>query len=95
MATLKPTFCRVCEPSCGLLAEVENDTLIRLRPDRDHPITKGFACLKGINYQGIHQLPGNNVNILLPTGPGSFEKLSNQAFMTGILVTVSATMTCA
>ena len=57
MAILKPTFCRVCEPSCGLLAEVENDTLIRLLPDRDHPVTKGFACHKGINYQGIHQDP--------------------------------------
>ncbi|MEE4249558.1 MAG: molybdopterin-dependent oxidoreductase, partial [Alcanivoracaceae bacterium] len=57
MATLKPTFCRVCEPSCGLLAEVENDTLVRLLPDRDHPVTKGFACHKGINYQGIHQDP--------------------------------------
>lgn len=57
MATLKPTFCRVCEPSCGLIAEVENDTLIRLLPDRDHPVTKGFACHKGINYQGIHQDP--------------------------------------
>jgi anaerobic selenocysteine-containing dehydrogenase len=57
MSTLKPTFCRVCEPSCGLIAEVENDRLIRLMPDKDHPVTKGFACHKGINYQGIHQDP--------------------------------------
>lgn len=57
MVTVKPTFCRVCEPSCGLLAEVENDTLIRLTPDKQHPVTQGFACHKGINYQGIHQDP--------------------------------------
>lgn len=57
MSTLKPTFCRVCEPSCGLIAEVENDRLIRLMPDKYHPVTKGFACHKGINYQGIHQDP--------------------------------------
>ena len=34
--------------------------------------------------------PGVNVNALLPTGPGSYEKLSNQAFMTGVPVSVSA-----
>ena len=32
--------------------------------------------------------PGTNANELLPSGPGSYEKLSNQAFMTGIPVKV-------
>ena len=32
--------------------------------------------------------PGVNVNRLLPAGPGSFEDLSNQAFMTGVPVDV-------
>ncbi len=36
------------------------------------------------------QFPGVNVNALLPTGPGSYEKLSNQAHMTGIRVNVAA-----
>jgi anaerobic selenocysteine-containing dehydrogenase len=34
--------------------------------------------------------PGTNANELLPSGPGSYEKLSNQAFMTGIPVKVEA-----
>jgi len=34
--------------------------------------------------------PGTNANELLPSGPGSYEKLSNQAFMTGIPVEVEA-----
>ena len=33
--------------------------------------------------------PGVNANALLPTGSGSFEPLSNQAFMTGIPVAVT------
>ena len=32
--------------------------------------------------------PGVNINRLLPSGPGSFDPLSNQAWMTGIPVTV-------
>jgi len=35
------------------------------------------------------EAPGVNCNLLLPSGPGSFEPLSNQAHMTGIRVHVS------
>ena len=42
------TFCRICEPSCGLVAEVDDGALVELRADRDHPVTKGFACHKGL-----------------------------------------------
>ena len=48
MSTKHNTFCRVCEPSCALIAEVENDEIVSLLPDRDHPVTKGFACHKGL-----------------------------------------------
>jgi anaerobic selenocysteine-containing dehydrogenase len=34
--------------------------------------------------------PGANANALLPSGPGSFEPLSGQAFMTGIPIEVAA-----
>ena len=33
--------------------------------------------------------PGTNVNAILPTGPGSFDPLSNMSFMTGVPVEVS------
>ena len=51
------TFCRVCEPSCALVAEVENGEIKTLKPDRDHPVTKGFACHKGLATLDIHQDP--------------------------------------
>ena len=51
------TFCRVCEPSCGLVAEVENGEIARLAPDKEHPVTKGFACHKGIATLEIHLDP--------------------------------------
>ena len=51
------TFCRVCEPACGLVAEVEGGEITRLRPDRDHPVSKGFACHKGMASLDIHRDP--------------------------------------
>lgn len=52
-----PTFCRVCEPSCGLLAEVEDGVVKKLRPDAEHPVSRGFACHKGLGFLGIHHDP--------------------------------------
>lgn len=47
------TFCRICEPFCGLIATVDGDRLVSLRPDTDHPTSQGFACPKGIAYADV------------------------------------------
>ncbi len=49
----KATFCRICEPLCGMIATVESGRLVALRPDRDHPLSSGFACQKGIAFSEI------------------------------------------
>ena len=51
------TFCRVCEPSCGLVASVEEGEITSLKPDKSHPVTKGFACHKGLAMLDIHKDP--------------------------------------
>ncbi len=51
------TFCRICEPSCGLVAHVEGEQLVKLSPDRDHPVTEGFACHKGLAMVDLHHDP--------------------------------------
>ncbi len=42
---------------CGLLAEVENDQVIRVRGDRDHPLSKGYTCPKGRAIGKSHHSP--------------------------------------
>jgi anaerobic selenocysteine-containing dehydrogenase len=51
------TFCRICEASCGLIAEVEDGRVRALRPDPDHVLSRGFACNKGVHYTAIHDSP--------------------------------------
>ena len=34
------TFCRICEPSCGLVADVDGGQLVKLTPDREHPVIR-------------------------------------------------------
>jgi anaerobic selenocysteine-containing dehydrogenase len=69
------TFCRVCEPACGLVARVANGELVGLAPDREHPITRGFACNKGIAGVDVHRDPDRLDHPLRRTANG-FERAS-------------------
>jgi formate dehydrogenase len=51
------TFCRICEPSCGLIAHVDAGRLVKLTPDRDHPVTQGYSCHKGLAAVDVHHDP--------------------------------------
>ena len=53
----KVTYCRICEPLCGLVATVTDGTVTQLRPDPDHPLSRGQACPKGIAFVDIQNDP--------------------------------------
>ena len=72
----KRTFCRVCEPACGLIATVENDRLVKLEADKQHPISKGFVCNKGIYGLDMHNDPDRLREPLRRTASGDFEAIS-------------------
>jgi anaerobic selenocysteine-containing dehydrogenase len=50
--------------------------------------THGWGHAEASGMRVASELPGVNVNRLLPSGPGSYDPLSNQAHMTGIPVDV-------
>jgi anaerobic selenocysteine-containing dehydrogenase len=66
------TFCRICEPSCGLIAKVEAGRLVKLVPDREHPVTKGFACHKGLAAVDLHHDPDRLNNPMLRAADGTW-----------------------
>ena len=66
------TFCRICEPSCGLVAHVDGGTLVKLTPDREHPVTKGFACHKGLAGVDVNHDPDRLDHPLLRAADGSW-----------------------
>ena len=41
------SFCRICTAVCGILVDVEGDTVVRVRGDKDHPMSHGYTCPKG------------------------------------------------
>ncbi|MDT5016315.1 MAG: hypothetical protein QOD39_2475 [Mycobacterium sp.] len=86
----KPTFCRICEPLCGMIATVEDGRLTALRPDKDHPLSAGFACQKGIAFTEIVNDPDRVTTPLRRNADGAFEPVSWDKAMTDIAERLAA-----
>jgi formate dehydrogenase len=50
-------ICPLCEACCGLLVEIDNGRISRVRPDPDDVFTHGYACVKGLNLGAIEDDP--------------------------------------
>ena len=76
-AERKITFCRICEPLCGMVATVEDGRLVKLRPDPDNPLSRGYACPKGIAMAEVQNDPDRVLHPLRRSEQG-FERVSWQ-----------------
>jgi len=72
----KTTYCRICESLCGMVAEVEGGRLVSLRADKDHPLSAGFACQKGIAFTEVVNDPDRVTAPLRRRADGTFEEVS-------------------
>jgi anaerobic selenocysteine-containing dehydrogenase len=52
------TYCRLCHGLCGLVATIEDGKVTAVRGDHDHALTRGYACIKGLQYPELHHGPG-------------------------------------
>jgi anaerobic selenocysteine-containing dehydrogenase len=80
----KVTYCRICEPLCGLVATAEDGRVTKLRPDADHPLSRGFACPKGIAMAEVQNDPDRVLHPLRRRDDGSFERVTWPEALDGI-----------
>ncbi len=75
------TFCRICEVHCGLVVDVDTDPatgeerVTKVSPDRDHPVTKGYCCVKGLGLGALHHDP-DRVDVPLKRVDGELVEIS-------------------
>jgi anaerobic selenocysteine-containing dehydrogenase len=72
----RTTYCRICESLCGMVAEVQDDRLVSLRADKDHPLSAGFACQKGIAFTEVVNDPDRVTAPLRRRADGTFEEVT-------------------
>ena len=51
------SFCRICNAMCGIIVTVDGDTVVRVRGDDDHPLSRGYTCPKGRALGALHHDP--------------------------------------
>ena len=52
--TEKISYCRNCAANCGIVLNVENNTIQSIKGDRKHPLTEGYVCIKGTMAAHLH-----------------------------------------
>ena len=64
-----------------MVATVEDDRITKLRPDPDHPLSRGYACPKGIAMLDVQNDPDRVVHPLKRGADGEFHRVSwDEAF---------------
>lgn len=70
-----PTFCRICEASCGILVKTDGERVLGVRADHAHVHSQGFMCTKPTAMVEIADDPDRVLYPLRRTGaPGCFER---------------------
>ncbi|MHA1386031.1 MAG: molybdopterin-containing oxidoreductase family protein [Candidatus Helarchaeota archaeon] len=72
---LKYTYCRICEGSCGFVAEVKNNKIIKYYADKNHPVSKGYSCIKGRSMLDVQYDP-KRIKYPLKKINGTFKQIS-------------------
>jgi anaerobic selenocysteine-containing dehydrogenase len=67
------SFCRICSGSCGTIVSLDgNDRLLGVRGDKAHPLTMGYACVKGLQVVDAHNRPDRILRPLKRGADGGF-----------------------
>ena len=38
------SYCRICAAACGITVTVDDDHIVRVRGDAQHPVSRGYTC---------------------------------------------------
>jgi anaerobic selenocysteine-containing dehydrogenase len=60
--------CLGCIGNCGAIYDVEDNRIVKVKGDRDHPLTKGYMCPKGMAVEEIRSAPDRLLNPLKRVG---------------------------
>lgn len=75
MTGWQPTACILCECNCGIVVEVEDRRLARIRGDKNHPASQGYTCNKALRLDHYQSNPHRLRTPLRRRADGTFEEI--------------------
>ncbi len=71
----QPTACILCECNCGIVVQVEDRKLARIRGDKAHPGSQGYTCNKALRIDHYQNNPNRLTSPMRRRPDGSYEEI--------------------
>jgi anaerobic selenocysteine-containing dehydrogenase len=75
MEEWKKTTCVMCAVCCGLEVKVEKNRIVKVRADKDSPVSEGYVCRKGLNI-AYHEHNADRLLYPMKKAGGKFVRIS-------------------
>ncbi|HEX7825761.1 MAG TPA: molybdopterin-dependent oxidoreductase [Mycobacterium sp.] len=69
------TACILCECNCGVIVQVEDRKLVKIRGDKDHPASQGYTCNKALRLNHYQNNANRLTSPLRRRPDGSYEEI--------------------
>ncbi|MET0473866.1 MAG: molybdopterin-dependent oxidoreductase [Mycobacterium sp.] len=74
-AEWQPTACILCECNCGVVVQVEDRRLAKIRGDKEHPASRGYTCNKALRLDHYQNSRNRLTSPLRRRPDGTFEEI--------------------
>lgn len=71
----KPTACILCECNCGIVVQLEDRRVARIRGDKAHPASQGYTCNKALRLDHYQNSRGRLTSPMRRRPDGSYEEI--------------------
>ncbi len=85
------SFCRICAAACAVKMTIDDDErIVSIRGDRDNPMSRGYACFKGLQAEDAHHGRARLLHPLKRMPDGSFVEIPFEQAMDEIAAKLDA-----
>src|SRR5258708_24032995 len=74
-AEWQSTACILCECNCGIVVNVEDRTLARIRGDKNHPASQGYTCNKALRLDHYQNNRARLTSPMRRRADGTYEEI--------------------
>ncbi len=79
-----PSACILCECNCGIVVQVEDRTLAKIRGDKAHPASQGYTCNKALRLDHYQNNRARLTSPMRRTPAGDYEEIDWDTAITEI-----------
>lgn len=87
------SFCRLCGSACGTVLTLDDDDrLVRVRPDDENPMSRGYLCYKGLYGEEMQNSPDRLLHTVKRQPDGSHRPIDTEQALDEIAERMAALM---